>query len=186
MFGFIKNILSSDKSDSTAPKAKKQKGYFLELDEAAIAQTNNGSKSAEPAKAKAEPAPAAKAEPTKAPETVTVIEPATVEAKPEPAKAEAAEAKAETATAETKPAKGKTSIKKAKAASAPAAPAAPAPAPAAPAPAAPVAVQQKQPEPDKTFAPNYLVSTGSNSRRRPGANMSSFLAMARQVKPSNQ
>lgn len=171
MFGFIKNILSSDKSDSTAPKAKKQKGYFLELDDSAIAQTNNGSKSAEPAKT--EPAPVAKAAPTKAPETVTVIEPATVEAKPEPAKAEAA-------TAEAKPAKGKTSIKKAKAETAPAPAATPAPAPA------PVAVQQKQPEPEKTFAPNYLVPTASNSRRRPGANMSSFLTMARQVKPSNQ
>ena len=177
MFGFIKNILSSDKSDSTAPKAKKQKGYFLELDDSAIAQTNNGSKSAEPAKT--EPAPVAKAAPTKAPETVTVIEPATVEAKLEPAKAEAA-------TAEAKPAKGKTSIKKAKAETAPAPAATPAPA-AAPVPApAPVAVQQKQPEPEKTFAPNYLVPTASNSRRRPGANMSSFLTMARQVKPSNQ
>lgn len=178
MFGFIKNILSSDKSDSTAPKAKKQKGYFLELDDAAIAQSNNGSKSAEPAKT--EPAPVAKASPTKAPETVIVIEPATAETKPEPAKAEAVTAAPEPAKTETKPAK--TSIKKAKAAPAPKAEPTPTPAPA------PVAaVQQKsQAEPEKTFAPKYLASTGSNGRRRPGANMSSFLEMARQVKPSNQ
>ncbi|MBW4690243.1 MAG: hypothetical protein KME27_00590 [Lyngbya sp. HA4199-MV5] len=37
-----------------------------------------------------------------------------------------------------------------------------------------------------TFAPNYLAPTGSsNGRRRPGANMSSFLDMARQVKTSS-
>ncbi|MGL5926786.1 hypothetical protein [Chroococcidiopsis sp.] len=33
-----------------------------------------------------------------------------------------------------------------------------------------------------TFAPNYLMPSASNSRRRPGANMNSFLDMARQVK----
>jgi hypothetical protein len=33
-----------------------------------------------------------------------------------------------------------------------------------------------------TFAPQYLMPTASSSRRRPGANMSSFLDMARQVK----
>lgn len=37
-----------------------------------------------------------------------------------------------------------------------------------------------------TFAPKYLAPTGSlNGRRRPGANMSSFLDMARQVKTSS-
>jgi len=43
---------------------------------------------------------------------------------------------------------------------------------------APIAEQPKE----TTFAPNYLVPTNSNGRRRPGANMSSFLDMARQVK----
>lgn len=36
-----------------------------------------------------------------------------------------------------------------------------------------------------TFAPNYLNSANASPRRRPGANMSSFLNMARQVKPSS-
>jgi len=168
MFGFIKNILSSDKTDSTKPKTKKQKGYFLELDDSATPQTTNGSKAAEPAKTEPEPAPApeAKASPTQAAETVTVIEPAPAETQPEPAKAE------------TK--RTKTSIKKAKAAPAPKAEPAPTPAPVAATPA------KTQPEPEKTFAPKYLASTGNNGRRRPGANMSSFLEMARQVKPSNQ
>jgi len=43
---------------------------------------------------------------------------------------------------------------------------------------APIAEQPKE----TTFAPKYLVPTNSNGRRRPGANMSSFLDMARQVK----
>ena len=43
---------------------------------------------------------------------------------------------------------------------------------------APIAEQPKE----TTFAPNYLVPTNSNGRRRPGANMSSFLDMASQVK----
>ncbi len=38
---------------------------------------------------------------------------------------------------------------------------------------------------ETTFAPDYLVPTSSNGRRRPGANMSSFLDMARQVKTPN-
>ncbi|MFB2893962.1 hypothetical protein ACE1CI_13715 [Aerosakkonemataceae cyanobacterium BLCC-F50] len=167
MFGFIKNILSSDKSDSTAPKTKKQKGYFLELDDSATPQTTNGSKPA--AKAKAEPAPVAKTSPTQVQETIT-IEPAKAEPKPE--------TKPEPAKAETKPAK--TSIKKAKPAPAEKPEPAPTPAPVA------VTKEKSQPEADKTFAPKYLGSTGSNGRRRPGANMSSFLEMARKVKPSNQ
>ncbi|MBD2037459.1 hypothetical protein H6F76_21080 [Leptolyngbya sp. FACHB-321] len=37
-----------------------------------------------------------------------------------------------------------------------------------------------------TFAPKYLASNGSsNGRRRPGANMSSFLDMARQIKTAD-
>ena len=37
-----------------------------------------------------------------------------------------------------------------------------------------------------TFAPKYLALSGSmNGRRRPGANMSSFLDMARQIKTAN-
>ncbi len=40
---------------------------------------------------------------------------------------------------------------------------------------------------ETTFAPKYLTPGGnSNGRRRPGANMSSFLEMARQVKTPNK
>lgn len=40
-------------------------------------------------------------------------------------------------------------------------------------------------QPEPTFAPKYLVSvSNTNGRRRPGANMNSFLDMARQVKTS--
>lgn len=38
---------------------------------------------------------------------------------------------------------------------------------------------------DPTFAPNYLLPTASNSRRRPGPNMDMFRDMARQVKTPN-
>lgn len=38
---------------------------------------------------------------------------------------------------------------------------------------------------ETTFAPKYLTPTNSNGRRRPGANMTSFLDMARQVKTPN-
>ena len=40
----------------------------------------------------------------------------------------------------------------------------------------------QEPVLDKTFAPKHLAPTNTNGRRRPGANMSSFLDMAREVK----
>jgi hypothetical protein len=36
-----------------------------------------------------------------------------------------------------------------------------------------------------TFAPDYLMPASTNGRRRPGANMASFLTMAKQVKVPN-
>ncbi|MGA7938222.1 MAG: hypothetical protein WCA35_32025 [Kovacikia sp.] len=50
---------------------------------------------------------------------------------------------------------------------------------------APVAVAKalNLPEPKvATFATDYLLTSGSNGRRRPGANMASYLNLARQVK----
>jgi len=45
------------------------------------------------------------------------------------------------------------------------------------------ALASKAPAPASTFAPNFLMAPNTNSsRRRPGANMSSFLSMARQAK----
>ncbi|HYW20203.1 MAG TPA: hypothetical protein VE956_13005 [Nodularia sp. (in: cyanobacteria)] len=45
----------------------------------------------------------------------------------------------------------------------------------------------KTPPAETTFAPKYLApsGSGSNSRRRPGANMSSYLDMASKMKTSN-
>lgn len=53
---------------------------------------------------------------------------------------------------------------------------------------APVAVATKKEPTETTFAPKYLAPSAStsNGRRRPGANMSSFLDMANQVKTPNQ
>ena len=54
--------------------------------------------------------------------------------------------------------------------------------------AAPAATSNgtKTPVTETTFAPKYLIpsASSSNDRRRPGANMNSFLDMARQVKTS--
>lgn len=61
------------------------------------------------------------------------------------------------------------------------------PAPAAASkPAAPAQESKPQPpkaaEPAGGFATSYLVSTSTSTRRRPGANMNTFLDMANQVK----
>ncbi|HIK11463.1 MAG TPA: hypothetical protein IGS52_14560 [Oscillatoriaceae cyanobacterium M33_DOE_052] len=72
---------------------------------------------------------------------------------------------------------------KAAATPAPAAPkAAATPAPAAPPKPAPA--PQKAPEPVSGFATSYLMPNATTPRRRPGANMTSFLSMAQQVKTS--
>ena len=95
--------------------------------------------------------------------------------KQEPAKAEPAKAepvKAEPAKAAVKSKQIKTPVT---------AEPKPAPKPAA----ANAALNLPQPT-VTTFAPKYLASNGSsNGRRRPGANMSSFLDMARQIKTAD-
>ncbi|HAX79778.1 MAG TPA: hypothetical protein DCY88_29060 [Cyanobacteria bacterium UBA11372] len=98
-------------------------------------------------------------------------EPVKVETAPAPAPA-AEPAKATKPAAKSKPAKAKE-----------AAAAAPAAAPAKPAAPAAAANGQVQPQAIKTFAPDYLLTlTSTNGRRRPGANMNSYLEMARQMK----
>ncbi len=88
--------------------------------------------------------------------------------KQEPAKADA---KAEPAKAVVKSKQAKTPAAEPKAAPKPA--------------AANAALNLPQPT-VTTFAPKYLAANGSsNGRRRPGANMSSFLDMARQIKTAN-
>ncbi len=56
-----------------------------------------------------------------------------------------------------------------------------APAPAAPAPVAAKAAPTAPVATETAFATKYLVPANSGSRRRPGANMSSYLDMARKV-----
>ncbi|MGM3306873.1 hypothetical protein ACSQ6I_13045 [Anabaena sp. WFMT] len=88
-------------------------------------------------------------------EEATEAKPVATKAKAEPAKAPAAKAKPVATKATAEPAK----------------------APAAKAEPAKAAVPT-----ETTFAPKYLVPSSSNGRRRPGANMNTYLDMARQVK----
>lgn len=157
MFGFIKNLFSgiaaffggvfggkkSKDDTSTAPKTKKAKGYFMELDDTGNVKSATQEKKPEPAKAAVATAAPPKTESAEA-------------KKPEPAKA-AAESN-----------NGKVKIE--------AQPNPPAPAPAA------ASNGKVDPQSSMTFAPNYLLSTGSRGRRRPGPSMDMFRDMARQVK----
>ena len=155
MFGFLKKSGSKD-----APKARKgSNGFYMELDESKASASENGKQPAPESAVKAETAPA----------------PAPVEAAP----------KAEAAKATKSPAKSKRAKALESAAAAPKTTVEAAPQPAAAKPAAPAAAAngQVQPQAIKTFAPDYLLTlTSTNGRRRPGANMNSFLEMARQVK----
>lgn len=146
LINFIKGIFSAifgvfgGKKDG-ATKAKKSKGYFLELDD------TKGQEAAAPAATTAAPA-----------------------ANPAPAAA--------TAAPKASPRQEKLAALANNAASAAA------PAPAAPAPA-PAPVAPKKPVPTEVnFATKYLVPENTTARRRPGANMTSYLSMARQVKAS--
>ena len=67
MFDSIKGLLGGKKSqgEASAPKTKKSKGYFLELDDTGNVKSETGAKSPEPKKAKAEE-PATPAQPAKA------------------------------------------------------------------------------------------------------------------------
>lgn len=109
-------------------------------------------------------------------ETGNVVEP-TAAAKPAAPAPTSLEASSDAATTEAPAPEAKTSkkvsVKKPKAETA-VKTAEAAPAPAAPKPAAPPT--------EKNFATKYLVQTNTMSRRRPGANMSGFLEMARQAK----
>ncbi len=167
MFGFIKKLFggifaflggliggkkTQEDTSSTpqiAPKTKKGKGYYLELDE-----TGNTKSEAQALKS----------------ETVKAA-PETVANKPEPVLAVVATAltstKLEVAAPEKKakaqieePQNGKVKIE------------------AQANPPAPTNGKAQE----GTFAPNYLLPTATNSRRRPGPSMDMFRDMARQVK----
>lgn len=164
LFNFLKRLFSSifgifggkksDPAQESAPQVGKRSksGYYLELDAS--------QRQSAPA-----PAPAA----------------STHAEAPAPATAVKAEAPAEDSPNGSKPA---TSGRQAKLAAL-AANAEPAKAEAKPEPAKPAAVNNalNLPQPTvTTFAPTYLTPKATASRRRPGANMNSYLDMARQVK----
>ncbi|MDY6938016.1 MAG: hypothetical protein SWY16_10145 [Cyanobacteriota bacterium] len=139
--------------------SKQKESYFLEFDDASETQ------SAQPEQP---PAPVA---PSKAKTSEPITEEAVraVDKAVQPVKEEAS-----IATESAEPTKKK-KAKKAKAKKAQQE--TPAPAPAAPKPA-----PKKEPEPVVLFAPNYLMPTPTNTRRRPSANMRGFLDMAKDMK----
>ncbi|URD50015.1 hypothetical protein [Chroococcidiopsis sp. CCNUC1] len=195
MFGSIKKILSgivsfflgffsSKKSLEGKPdKPRKRNGYFLELEETEVPkELKAAAKSIASAtnEVKAKASELVTAATTKESESNAKAEPA----KAEPAKAEkvktadaATPAKAETGKAEvpTKKQPPKVEVELVQTAEGVKAQAVK--------PTKPVkAVADSNGKAASTFAPNYLMPSASNSRRRPGANMNSFLDMARQVK----
>ncbi|WP_414566191.1 MULTISPECIES: hypothetical protein [unclassified Anabaena] len=165
MFGFIKKLIAGILGFITGllPK-KKSNGYFLELDEASAGKSPQA-EAAKETSPKVADKPASVSNGTKA----AVVD------SPEPAPSAAPSAKRDAPTATTAT-KATTAKKEEPSKNGKAPKAEPAKVPAATkAPKTPV---------ETTFAPKYLApsATGSNGRRRPGANMSNYLDMARQVK----
>jgi len=177
MFGFIKKLFSgiaafvgglfggkkSQDNTSTAPKPKKSKGFYLELDEIDNAKAVAQEKIVEPLKAAAENI-AQKLEPVKETVGVAVAERPKTEAAPE-AKKPAAKAQKPDPGKVIVPSKNETVQVEAQ-----------------PNPPAPSTNGKVEPQAELTFAPNYLMPTASQSRRRPGPSLDMFRDMARQVK----
>ena len=179
MFGSIKKILngivsfflgffSGKKSLEGKPdKPRKRNGYFLELEETEVPKELKAA-----AKSIASATNEVKAKASELVTAATAKEPDSnaqaVPVKAEPAKAEkvktadaAAPTKAEVELVQTAEGVKAQAVK----------------------PTKPVkAIADSNGKAASTFAPKYLIPSASNSRRRPGANMSSFLDMARQVK----
>ncbi|MEH2204355.1 MAG: hypothetical protein V7K53_09790 [Nostoc sp.] len=170
ILGFITGLL---------PGKKKSNGYFLELDEAKDAAKDAAKEVASNAKKVAETVTS-----TVASNAKKVAETISSEA-PTPSKPDSLNGtKTSAAKAKEKPAKEKSAKN-------------PKPAdvqlvqtaeglkvePGKKAKAAAAKVLKEQPT-ETTFAPKYLApsTTSSNGRRRPGANMSAYLDMARQIK----
>jgi hypothetical protein len=154
MFDFIKNIggKKSNNDGSTSPKVKKAKGYFLELDE--TGSTKSAAPAKQPEAPKAESVEVKQPEATPSAPTAVTAEAPKAETKTEAKKPEATKAPVTAATVKIE---------------------------AQPNPPAPSNGKVEN-QSDSTFAPNYLLPKSTNSRRRPGPNMNSFLDMARQVK----
>ena len=157
MISFIKNLISGIQNFFVGLLGGKKSGYYVELKEDAEAALDEAKSAASNAKKAVE---SAASNTKKSVESATETVPAGSNGK----KSAAATVKARPAEVElVQTAKGVKAqpAKKAKASLASATP--------------------DQPK-ETTFAPKYLLPTNSNDRRRPGANMSSFLDMARQVK----
>ncbi len=188
VINLIKNLFSGIFSFIGGIFGGKKSGYFMELDETQMAAL-------ESVKAKASEAKDAIVENTKS--AVAAVEStakSAVDSVAEGVKdtATATEASAKSATKSVKAKSVK--AKAAKAESAKSEPAKPEPVKAETAethtsangakPAVP-ANALNLPEPTVSFASEYLVPKPTNSRRRPGANMGSFLDMAKTVKTPN-
>lgn len=161
MFGFINNLFGGKKKSedgaSSTPKAKKGKGFFLELDETGTVKDETGSvKQEEPAK-KPQLAEITVTKKDEAPKAESVNKAEAKAEKPEPAKAPKTAAAPQKAKAEPQPT-----------------------------PKVAATNGKVEPQPGMTFAPNYLMPKASNSRRRPGPSMNNFRDMARQVKTPNR
>lgn len=160
MFGFIKKLITGILGFITGllpGKKGKSNGYYLQLDETA------SEKAPAATPKQKEVSPAATANGTKPAASVAVNSPG-----------DALAAKSNAPTA-----KKTSNVKSSKNGKAPQAE--PATAPAA------TSNGTKTPPAETTFAPKYLApsASGSNGRRRPGANMSSYLDMASKMKTSN-
>lgn len=161
-FNFLKNLFSgilsffggrsgSEKSlkasPESSPKARKSKGYFLELEDAKGVSSASDASSPKAPEPETPPQPVAKVESQPKPQPE-------VKADPQPTP----QAKS-TATTTAEPVKPEPAV---------------------------TANALNLPQPTVTFATDYLVNaSSSNGRRRPGANMSAYLNMARQVKTSS-
>ncbi|MBW4478046.1 MAG: hypothetical protein KME54_14560 [Tolypothrix brevis GSE-NOS-MK-07-07A] len=159
MFGFIKNLIAGILGFVTGllPGKKQGKGYFLELDEA---------KSIKPL----ETVKKAASNTQKAVETVISDSKKEVETVPSKAPASSNGTKPAASIADSKSVKASKNGKVPKAEPKPE--------------LTPAASKVAKIPTETTFAPKYLApsATSSNGRRRPGANMTSFLEMARNVK----
>lgn len=170
----VSGLLGGKKSeeDQPSPKAantaaangknRKRSGYFMELDETEEQKPAAANQSAKATQVKTPEPVAAKAESAKTPEPVA----ANQSAKAESAKTQgavAADQSAKSAKVELVQTAEGVKVQ-----------------PAEPASASPITGANGQKQTETTFAPKYLMPSTSG-RRRPGANMTSFLDMARQV-----
>lgn len=166
LINLIKKLFSGILSFVGGIFNSKKSGYYLELDPAdtgkpAVAPAKAEPAKAQPAKAEA-PVPA---QPAAATEPATTVSLNSVPAKADPVNAESVEAPvnaepvAATATSNNGSSNG----------------------------AKPTAPENplNLPQPTVNFASEYLVPKPTNTRRRPGANMGTYLDMAKQVKTSN-